>query len=374
MPLDPVSPVSAGTPSWSPWPTALHDARHSGASSDDGPVNGTVRWRRRLEGPVTPGPVLARDGTIYVASNAGVLHALDPGTGADRWTVDAGTNATGSDLSTSALVLPDGTVVWGPPGSPRLLGISPTGVRLWSVALPGRPTSPTTVDGRRIYVGDTGGGVTALDVSSSGGDPPRQAWTTRVGTTSYGSIVTDGSGRIYTTADSALIALDDLGTSVREAWRANPDDSINEVSAGLAPDGTVLLGTNGNREWAYRPDGSLRWTFPRIITYSSPSVTSDGLAYVADHSGRVHVLRVSDGTEAAAYQDEPPAQIWSAVAVDRGHRIYFGTQDGQLLGVAPDGSVLFDVALGGPVDSYPALTADGTVVIGDRSGEVVAVG
>ena len=93
-------------------------------------------------------------------------------------------------------------------------------------------------------------------------------------------------------------------------------------------------------------------------------MTSDGLAYVADHSGRVHVLRVSDGTEAAAYQDEPPAQIWSAVAVDRGHRNYFGTQDGQLL----------DVALGGPVDSYPALTADRTVVIGDRSGEVVAVG
>jgi len=239
-----------------------HDARHSGASSDDGPVNGTVRWRRRLAGPVTPGPVLARDGTIYVASNAGVLHALDPGTGADRWTVDAGTNATGADLSTSALVLPDGTVVWGPPESPRLLGISPTGVRLWSVALPGRPRSPTTVDGRRIYVGDTGGGVTALDVSSSGGDPPRQAWTTRVGTTSFGSIVTDGSGRIYTTADSALIALDDLGTSVHEAWRANPDDNITEVSAGLAPDGTVLLGTNGNREWAYRPDGSLRWASP----------------------------------------------------------------------------------------------------------------
>lgn len=103
-------------------------------------------------------------------------------------------------------------------------------------------------------------------------------------------------------------------------------------------------------------------------------MTSDGLTYVADHSGRVHVLRVSDGTEAAAYQDEPPAQIWSAVTVDRGHRLYFGTQDGQPLGVAPDGSVLFDVTLGGPVDSYPALTADGTVVIGDRSGEVVAVG
>lgn len=208
MPLDPVPAASAGTPSWSPWPVALHDARHSAASPNDGPVNGTVRWRRRLEGPVTPGPVLARDRTIYVASNAGVLHALDPTTGADRCTVDAGTNDAGADLSTSALVLPDGTIVWGPPGSRRLLGRSPTGVRLWSVALPGRPTSPTTVDGRRIYVGDTEGGVTALDVSSSG-DAPRQAWTTSVGTRSSSSIVTDGAGRLYTTADSALVALDD---------------------------------------------------------------------------------------------------------------------------------------------------------------------
>ncbi len=373
MPLDPVPAASAGTPSWSPWPTALHDARHSGASPNAGPVDGTVRWRRQLEGPVTPGPVVARDGTIYVASNAGVLHALDPATGADRWTVDAQTSAPGSDLSTSALVLPDGTVVWGPPGSTSLLGISPAGVRLWSVPLAGRPTSPTTVDGRRIYVGDGAGGVTALDVSSKVGEAPRPAWTTRVGSTSYGSVVTDGSGRVYTTADSALVALDDRGTSVREAWRANPDDDITEVSAGLAPDGTVLLGTNGNKEWAYRPDGSLRWTAPRVITYSSPSVTADGLVYVADHSGRVRVLRVSDGDSAAAYQIGPAAQIWSGVAVDRGHRIYFATQDGRLFGVAPDGRVLFDVDLGGPVDSYPALTADGAVVIGDRSGQVIAV-
>lgn len=86
------------------------------------------------------------------------------------------------------------------------------------------------------------------------------------------------------------------------------------------------------------------------------------------------MLRVSDGTGAAAYQVAPPAQIWSAVAVDRGHRIYFGTRDGRLLGVAPDARVLFVVALGGPVHSYPALTADGTVIIGDRSGDVVAVG
>ncbi|GLZ48897.1 hypothetical protein Acsp06_50820 [Actinomycetospora sp. NBRC 106375] len=368
-PLDPVPAAAAGTATWSPWPAALHDARHSSASSGDGPTTGTVRWRRRLGGAATGGPVVGRDGTVYTASNLGVLHALDPSTGADRWTYASGRRG-GSDLSTSALVMPNGTVVWGPPGRSELVGLSSAGSLLWTRPLPGRPTSPASVDGHRLYVGDTGGHVTALDVDRG----PRVAWTVAVGTTSYGSVVTDGSGRIYTTADSALIALDDRGATAGVAWRVEPRDDITEVSAGLAPDGTALLGTNGSREWAYRRDGSPRWNTARVITYSSPAVTADGLAYVADHSGRVRVLDIADGAEVAGYQLSSPEQIWSSVAVDRAHRLYFATQDGHVLGAGPDGRVLFDVAVGDPVDSYPALTADGVLIVGDRGGDVVAIG
>src|SRR4051812_6033342 len=80
---------------WAPWPSALHDARHSGASTAAGPRGGVVRWRRDLEGAVTPGPVVGADGTVYASSNGGVLHALDPATGADRWTYDSGATGGG---------------------------------------------------------------------------------------------------------------------------------------------------------------------------------------------------------------------------------------------------------------------------------------
>lgn len=361
--------AAPGAATWAPWPAALHDARHSGAAAVDGPTTGTVRWHRRLEAAVTPGAVVGPDGTIYAAANGGVLHALDPATGADRWTYDSGSRG-GGDLSTSPLVLADGTILWGTAGR-ILVALSPGGARLWSERLPARPTSPASADGSRVYVGDTSGGVTAFEV---GPGTHRIAWTVDVGTTSYGSVATDGAGRVYTTADSALVALDDRGDTGALAWRADPGDGITEVSAGLAADGTVLLGTNGRREWAYRADGTPRWDAPRVITYSSPSVTADGLAYVADHSGRVRVLDVTDGAEVAAYQLEPPQQIWTSVAVDRAHRAYFGTQDGHLLGVEPDGEVLFDVDLGAPIDSYPALTGDAAVIIGARNGELVAVG
>jgi outer membrane protein assembly factor BamB len=321
---------------------------------------------------VEAGPVVGRDGTIYAASNGGVLHALDPVSGADRWTYDSGQrDPADADLSISALALPDGTVLWGTP-TRELVALSPAGVVLWTQPLPGRPTSPATTDGRRVYVGDTSGGVSALDVG--GGAAHRVAWTLDVGKTSYGSLVTDGSGRLYTTADSALIALDDQGETGRVAWRADPGDGITEVSAGLAADGTALLGTNGTREWAYRPDGTLRWAAPAAITYSSPAVTADGYAYLADHAGHVRVLRVADGSQAASYQLDPPQQIWSSVAVDRAQRVFFGTQDGHLLGVDPTGSVLFDLTLGGPIDAYPALMADGALVVGDRGAGVTAIG
>ena len=334
-----------------------------------GPTAGAVRWQRHLEGAVTPGPVVGPDGTIYAASNGGVLHAINPSTGADRWIYDCGHTDPDSDLSVSSLVLADGTVLWPTPGH-ELLALSRTGTKLWSQPLPGQPTSPASVDGHRVYVGDTSGMVTAIDLAQ--GNLPSQAWTLKVGGISYGSVVVGGNGRLYTTSDSALIAIDDVGTQGHLSWRADPGDGITEVSAGLAPDGTALLGTNGTQEWAYRPDGTLLWHSPRVITYSSPSVTATGLAYVGDHSGTVHVFRVGDGTQAAAYRVSP-AQIWTVPVVDSSYRLYYGTQDGHAIGLNADGTKLFDVDLGAPVDCYPALTADANLIIGARNGTLSAI-
>ena len=65
--------------------------------------------------------------------------------------------------------------------------------------------------------------------------------------------------------------------------------------------------------------------------------------------------------------------IWTSIVVDGDHRVYFGGQDGHVYGYAPRGERLFDVDVGGPVDSYPALTADGVLVVGSRNGVLTAI-
>src|SRR5277367_6803857 len=59
-----------GTATWAPWPSELHDARHSGSATTAGPTTGKIRWRRTLAGGVTEGAVVGANGTIYVASDA----------------------------------------------------------------------------------------------------------------------------------------------------------------------------------------------------------------------------------------------------------------------------------------------------------------
>jgi outer membrane protein assembly factor BamB len=263
----------------------------------------------------------------------------------------------------SPLVLPGGDIVW-PVAGDRLLVLSAAGALLWSVVLPGTPTSPASVDGKRLYVGDLAGHVSAIDVVSN-----RLLWTVMVGRASYGSVVTDGS-RIYTTADSGITAIDAGGSVL---WQRDPHDDISEVSAGLAPEGTVLLGTNGSHEWAYRPDGAQAWSVPRYITYSSPAVTASGLAYVGDHGGAVTAFDVRTGAVVRSYRVNGQ-EIWSSTIVDRAYRLYYANQAGHVYGLTPDGGKLFDVDVGGPVDSYPALTADGHLIVGSRNGVLTSIG
>ena len=53
--------------------------------------------------------------------------------------------------------------------------------------------------------------------------------------------------------------------------------------------------------------------------------------------------------------------------------LYFGTQTGHAIGLDANGAPLFDLDLGAPVDSYPALTADANLIIGARNGTLSAI-
>ncbi len=347
---------------------ALFDARHSGTSSATGPATGHVEWTRDLGSNITPGQVVGADGTIYVATNAGVLYALDPSTGADKWSFTGQGTSTGPpDLSTSPLVLATGEVVWPGPGNTLYL-LSSSGHLLWQHVFGAALTSPVQ-SGSIVYVGTTGGALVALDVSAP---VPQVRWQLSIGRSSYGSPVVEPDGEVVTTADNRLVVVRDQGTRGTVEWRRTFRGAV-EVSAAVGADGTVVLGTNDQYEYAFTPSGGLKWRVHRNTqSYSSPSVSPNGNTYFGGNTGHLQVVRTSTGR--AVTTDQGLQGLWAAQVVDAHGDVYFGTQGAHVYGYTASGHLRFDLRVSGPIDSYPAMTASGVLIVGDEKGTLYAIG
>jgi outer membrane protein assembly factor BamB len=163
-------------------------------------------------------------------------------------------------------------------------------------------------------------------------------------------------------------------------WRRKVGGEI-EVSAAVAPDGTVVVGNNDPYEYGLDPaNGSVRWRYQRPAeTYSSPVVTADGIAYFGDHHNWIVGLDARTGKRVFGFEgsQKNPGPfsigIWTSIAVDAQHTVYAGTRAGLLYAVDRSGKQLWSMSLGSTLDSYPALTGDGALVIGVTDGRLLDI-
>ncbi len=332
-----------------------------------GPQRADRAWTRKLEGAVVPGPTEGPDGTVYAASNGGVLHAIDPSTGGDRWTFDGGSTY-GIDLSTSATVVGT-TVLWPGPDNALFALDARSGHLIDRAQLGGQANTPAVRDDS-VFVQDSSGALTAFALHGL-----RRRWQVDLGTVSYASPAIGRDGTVYTAADDDLVAVRDG----RVAWRVRTRGLV-EVSPAVASDGTVTVGSNDHHQYGVSPAGRVRWRYDLgDLTYSSAAVTPDGLIYVGDHRGLVSALDARTG--ALRYRvlgqgrtaDQKSVGVWTRPVVDGHHDVYFGTRPGHLHGFGPTGERLFDVDLGATVDSYPLLTSRGLLIVGSESGVLTAL-
>ncbi|MGQ0669572.1 MAG: PQQ-binding-like beta-propeller repeat protein [Actinomycetota bacterium] len=319
---------------------------HPGTTQGGGPAPPyRESWTFRAPEGALSAAVVA-EGVAVTVGERGVF-GIDLATGEQRWALFRN----GGPLSPPAVGEADGSPVLVFTDESESRGTSLVGVELegrsevWRTPLKDDSRSGVTVFGDSAFVGDDGGNVYAVDLSS--GD---LRWTAKtIGSVRAPPAVADG--RVYAVGldtDAGRVEVLALNESDGDvAWRFAPQAAGATASTAAAGDGRVIVAFADRFVRAFGSDGgSQRWgslvssiPFP----FSSPAYAGQDV-YVSDLSGGLYRLDAGSGKRIWGYQLNELV-VRSSPAVS-GESVLVGLDDGRLVAI--------DVASGDLVWQSPA--------------------
>ena len=327
---------------------AAADPKSDGPPSDHERRLG-LRWRFRAGSP-SPGIAVGSDGTVYVPTQEGHVHAV-AADGAFRWSFNCHAPATGVAVNSAGLllvantagvlqaILPGGTGLWAyqaphPFGTPLVVGgdatayvgdrsdclvaVSSKGGALWRAPIEGGiAQSPTLLRDGRVVVGTADGRLMWVE-----GVLRRRVLTLPATIVQPPELLSDGT--ILAVAGTTLVA----ALEGAEAWRVEGVQAAASLDTGfvtIGEDGICWWGSEGQRQRC----SPLSWA-----PSARPAVGPVGRIFVPTPSGDLVVVAATGKVERVV----PVARtgLWAPV-VD--------AERGQVLAAAGDG-VLGAVALG----------------------------
>ena len=274
-------------------------------------------------------PAIGPNGTIYFGGSAdGVLYALDPATGTNKWTYSISGNGV---FWTTPAIGPDGAIYIGSEkvmnnDTPYLYCINTNGTLRWRYA----PASPIyssaaiSQDGATIYFGSDDGKLYAL---STNGTTVR--WTFNTGPKAITAAPAIGAdGKIYIGVGSVLnpkfYCVNTNGTT---NWVFTCTNRI-QSSAAIGDDGTIYFGSDDMHVYALNTNGTLKWAaFTGATNGSSPAIAADGTIYIGSDDGKLYAFN-SSGSNLWTFTTG--AIIFSSPAIGTNGTVYVGSEDAKI--------------------------------------------
>jgi outer membrane protein assembly factor BamB len=283
--------------------------------------DGKIEFRVPLGGRSYATPCVDAKGTIYAASDAKKVFAIDP-KGQVTWTLEVDDEA-----DTACALADDGTIVLA--AGRTLYGITPRGDVAWRFAAHGKIfTAPAIDDEGRVFVGSQDDHVYAVAHG-------REAFAVGLGADVDGSPAIDDDGSVVVGTDGGeVVKLDRSGGVV---WSAHVGGYVRGPLS-IARGGDVLAGVYGPHSRVVRLDGK---TGKEKASFDVPGT---GALDFGVHGGPIE---------------------------DAVGQLFFGAQDDRLyaLQTAP-GKTIFTMKTGGDVDAPPTLLSDGSLVVASDDGAV----
>ena len=261
------------------------------------PSNGDPRWTAKIS-PTSHLLLAPDEKLLLVTAKDGRLHALDPASGTEAWSVEAnGWPQVGADGHVYV------------PGQGNLSRID---LRNHCVAETTPlehefESAPAVGPDGTIYGGGKDGNLYALEPGTA-----RVKWTCQTGGMLRNSPVVGPDGTVYAGCiGKAIVAVDPRDGS--EKWRTSTPQWIIPEPA-IGPDGTVYVGCSDNKVYALDPsNGTPLWSFEADGEIRvTPVPARDGVVYVVSDRNRIYGVDQRNGnklwsTPAASYVHCPPA-------------------------------------------------------------------
>ncbi len=321
------------------WPTFAYDPRrlHFLPSRLTPPyrIVWTFHGRHLLEFP----PAVAY-GRAYIASNPGVLYAVQAATGRVSWRYRSGRCAAASPAVANEVVYMTflnasrrgRDACNASPSTPGLDGEvvaldARSGKVRWRRLIGPSETSPLVANGK-VYVGDWRGDVYALDAKTG-----RVRWRYRTGGQVKGAVALVGRRLYVGSYDHHLYALT-AGTG-RLIWRASSQDRLGGrgtfYSTPAAAYGRVYIGSTDGKVYSFgATSGELRWSQSTGgYVYGSPAIWNK-LVLVGSYSKRFFALDAATGDVVWQFEANGPI---SGSATVLGDVVYFSTLAGRTYGL-----------------------------------------
>jgi len=284
-----------------PWPMLGGNRQRTGVALVSGPRQPVIAWQVQLGGQLREAPVIAADGTAYIAAADGRLYAVRRGE--VQWSGACG----------------------GPPVSaPRIHEFGLLSVR---------------VQPNQIRCFHLDGGIAPC--------PPTSGLVPEPSAESL-------EGRIFFTEGTLLRQLGD------STWRVD----LGELAAtgpAVAPDGRILVGTASGVLFAVDDRARVRWSYraPVRIT-AGPAVEADGDVFFGCGDRNLYCVRNGE----LRWRFATSGPVYSGPIIDRTGVVYFGSTDGHLYALSDEGEELWKLNLQNEVRASPSLDQGGRLYVG----------
>lgn len=384
----------------SSWPVFGHDSRHTNVSPYNAGKEGKKEvWSYKTGAGIESSPVVGKDGTIYFGSHDGSFYAINKD-GSLKWKkeltkpiYDPRWNVSKAIMASPAIAS-DGTVYINT-ASGYLHALNPGGDEKWRFPIRWSNdfwNSPNIGPDGIIYIGtarheDNSPGAGLVAINPDGKEKWRSLEAS--GVTIVPSIADDGT-IIFGAADTItnrgkIISLDPSGKKKWEFWL----EEWLEGSAAIRSDGTIFSGSKEGNFYAINPDGTEKWRSKTNGGISAtPTIGNDGNVYIGSWDGNFY-----------AFDQETGEKKWQFdVKVGRDPKVFEGYPGKETIttsaSLSKDGVLIFADIIntvyavdtagkevwrwkssdGRGFASSPAISQDGVIYLGDEGGNFYALG